>query len=194
MKPYIKVKSLSLLRPLSLSVTSAKAACACELDTERASDYHYCLSKQKSHGEEIPATKRWTTYRSFIDLTQDSDDADRGDDVQVVPSSGCSIISLIFFRVIFYESILPKQGRFYLENFYCFYQHLLRLPIPSTSSFSTLFKNVFSAVTWCCLHATSKTSKAPLAKTVTMTVCVNEPLTSFDKCFESALMAEFIVS
>ena len=118
MKPYIKVKSLSLLRPLSLSVTSAKAACACELDTERATDYHYCLSKQKSHGEEIPATKQWTTYRSFMDLTQDSDDADRGDEVQVVPSSGCSIISLIFFRVIFYESILPKQGRFYLEIFF----------------------------------------------------------------------------
>ena len=44
------------------------------------------------------------------------------------------------------------------------------------SLFFVPFKNGFNAVLWCCLHITSKRSKVPLTKTVTLTVRENESL------------------
>ena len=50
----------------------------------------------------------------------------------------------------------------------------VRLHKPSTSSFIAPFKNGFDAVLFCCLHITSKRSKVPLTKTMTLTACVKE--------------------
>ena len=52
----------------------------------------------------------------------------------------------------------------------------LRLHVPPMSLFFVPFKNGFNAVLWCCLHITSKRSKVPLTKTVTLTVRENESL------------------
>ena len=52
----------------------------------------------------------------------------------------------------------------------------LRLHVPPMSLFFVPFKNGFNAVLWRCLHITSKRSKVPLTKTVTLTVRENESL------------------
>ena len=54
--------------------------------------------------------------------------------------------------------------------------HRLRLHVPSMSPFLIRFKNGFSVFLWCCLHITSKRSKMPLTKIMTLTAYVNEPL------------------
>ena len=61
----------------------------------------------------------------------------------------------------------------------------VRLPLQvlSTSLFFVPFKNGFTAALWNCLHITSKRSKVPLIKPVTLTVRVNGPLLELEVSF-----------
>ena len=82
--------------------------------------------------------------------------------LRIIPSQSQSNASLCAFLVF-----LPASDNRELR---------LRLHGPPMSLFFVPFKNGFNAVLWCCLHITSKRSKVPLTKTVTLTVRENESL------------------
>ena len=53
---------------------------------------------------------------------------------------------------------------------------MVRFHMQSISPFFIPFKIGLNTVLWCCLRVTLKRSKMLLTKTVTLMVCVNEPL------------------